>query len=208
MSRVLVVYGSETGQSKEAIHDIWDDINSTNYDYLLICTSSYGDGDAPGGYGKFLHKIQAAAKDSPAKLAGLQHSVLGCGSTAYDTYMNVPRLTDRALGKAGSRRCLKRHEADEMADDCGDGAKASWTKEIEAIFAKGDKKLLKQPPVCGWEEPGDTVYEKNMGPDGQEIGGEALTAESKLPALIAVAIAAAYYYFFVLNKAEEPEEGA
>jgi hypothetical protein len=68
--------------------------------------------------------------------------------------------------------------------------------------------LLKQPPVCGWEEPGDTVYEKNMGPDGQEIGGEALTAESKLPALIAVAIAAAYYYFFVLNKAEEPEEGA
>ena len=76
MSRVLVVYGSETGQSKESITsickkwkstyasmevtgpmegdkaaDIFESIMKEKYDYLLVATSSYGDGEKDGGLG-------------------------------------------------------------------------------------------------------------------------------------------------------------
>merc|ERR1712157_487504 len=78
-------------------------------------TSSYGDGEAPSGFGKFLYHIYTAAADAKkntdaAVLSGMEHSVLGFGSTVYYTFQNVPRLCDRLLGESGSRRFLMRNE--------------------------------------------------------------------------------------------------
>ena len=121
MSRVLVVYGSETGQTKDAIQkvvkdwssaagnkfkvvntlegdkaaDEWETITSSNYDFILVSTSSYGDGDAPSGFGKFLYKLQAEAAGEGNHLKGMQHAVLGFGSTSYETFQNCPRLADK-----------------------------------------------------------------------------------------------------------------
>merc|ERR1712176_1385601 len=83
--------------------DRFSDINSSNYDFILIGTSSYGEGDAPGGFGKFMYQLQEAASSGEKPLEGLQHAVLGFGSTIYETYQNCPRLTDKYLGEAGSR---------------------------------------------------------------------------------------------------------
>merc|ERR1712160_6406 len=98
------------------------DINSTNYDIIIVGVSSYGEGDSPGGYGKFLYQLQEAAKSDEKPLDGLQHAVLGFGSTIYETYQNCPRLTDKYLGEAGSRRCLEMVEVDGQVD--------TWAKEI------------------------------------------------------------------------------
>jgi len=73
MVNVLVVFGSETGTAKSAIKEVigdwkksapsakctlmsgneaaakWDEVDSSKYQYIVVCTSSYGDGDPPSG---------------------------------------------------------------------------------------------------------------------------------------------------------------
>ena len=52
-----------------------------DYDMLVVATSSFGEGDAPNGYGKFLYRLQQGAKNGTKPLAGVQHAVLGYGSS-------------------------------------------------------------------------------------------------------------------------------
>merc|ERR1711937_447515 len=124
--------GTEFLQGDDAA-DKFADINSSNYDVLIVGVSSYGEGDAPGGYGKFLYQLQEAAKSGEKPLEGIQHAVLGFGSTIYETFQNCPRLTDKYLGEAGSRRCMKRLEVDEMDEGDGTATVTSWAKEIAKI---------------------------------------------------------------------------
>merc|ERR1712232_77574 len=124
--RVIVVWGSETNQSYnemkelvkawkadgkidvvqflqgDAAAEVFSDINSSNYDAIVVGTSSYGDGDAPSGYGKFLYQLYEASKEGESPLKGMQHAVLGFGSTLYETFQNCPRITDKLLGESGS----------------------------------------------------------------------------------------------------------
>lgn len=237
MSRVLVVYGSETGQSKESITAIcktwksthpsmkvtgpmegdkaaesFESITKEKYDYLLVATSSYGDGDCPSGYGKFLYKLQQASKgcgeDGSKQLEGIKHAVLGFGSTAYETFQNCPRLTDKFLGLAGSTRVMMRAEVDEMEDDSGFSTRDKWVADIESIIKKksnGGVPDLK--PVCEWTEPKSEVYDKNLGPDGQEIGIDAkLPTESVVFPFIIALVGFSYWYFFVSGIRQEEGE--
>merc|ERR1712146_871294 len=56
----------------------------------------------------------AASENNQKPLAGLQHCVYGNGDETYlDTYMNVPRMVDQLLEKAGSRRFFARGETSE-----------------------------------------------------------------------------------------------
>ena len=78
-ARVLVVYGTETGTAKQAISKIANSLAkesgiqvadtkegnavppleelSEKYDVILVSTSSFGEGDPPGNYGKFLANL-------------------------------------------------------------------------------------------------------------------------------------------------------
>ena len=52
-----------------------------------------------------------AANEGLKPLAGMQHAVLGEGSSVYaETFQNCPRLTDKFLGECGSRRLAMRGE--------------------------------------------------------------------------------------------------
>ena len=58
-----------------------------------------------------LHAAEEAEQGEVSqKLLGLQHAVLGCGSTVYETFQNCPRLHDKCLGENGSRRLAQRAE--------------------------------------------------------------------------------------------------
>ena len=92
-ARVIVIYGSETGGSKSKISTIvanWQkpaemkfsikgmmegndaatkfDTLKDEYDVIILCTSSFGDGDPPSGFENFLGKLYkgaAAGEESP-----------------------------------------------------------------------------------------------------------------------------------------------
>ena len=70
------------------------------YDAIVVGVSSFGDGDPPEGYQLFLGELYKPSKVTPANgeekierkpLEGMQHAVLGFGSTVYETYQNCPR---------------------------------------------------------------------------------------------------------------------
>jgi len=102
-----------------------------------------------------------------------------------------------------------RAEVDEMEDDSGFACRDKWAKDIEGIMNKGQKGTPELEPVCEWTEPLKEVYEKNLGPNGQELGLDAKlqTETMVLPVLAAIA-GVAYYYFVVMKKGEEGREGA
>lgn len=226
-TRVIVVWGSETNQChnemKELVKawksdgkievvkfiqgdvaaDEFSDINSSNYDAIVVGTSSYGDGDAPSGYGKFLYQLYEASKGGESPFKGMQHAVLGFGSTLYETFQNCPRITDKLLGEAGSRRCLKREEIDEMGED-NEKKIETWSSEVVAALVAG---VVGSDPVCDWTEPKSEIYNKKLGPDGYELGQGVTAGENSSTQLLALIVAAVGvgYYFYQKNLSGQEE---
>lgn len=153
-ARVLVVYGSETGNVRRGIHGCvrhWRahkdhgvsyEIDPANvmsgnevaaefstlvevahdFDVVVVATSSFGEGDPPANFVKFLLMLVRAsnAELKPGRqppLKGLQHCVIGYGQSVYATFQSCPRYVDQLLEKLGSRRMLQRVELDEGPDE-------------------------------------------------------------------------------------------
>merc|ERR1712146_103929 len=79
----------------------------------VVCTSSMY-GNPPKNFWEFYFHLKAASENPNKPLKGLQYAVFGNGDETYlDTYMNVPRMVDLLLEKAGARRFYGRGEAGE-----------------------------------------------------------------------------------------------
>lgn len=191
----------------------WDEVTHENYDYLVVATSSYAEGDPPTGFGRFLYRLQNTTErsdgDAPElkPLYGLQHAVLGVGNTQYDTFQNIPRHVDMYLSKCGSRRCKQRMEWDEMENTEADVSK--WAEEMMQVILKGfgDNESSKtQPDVCTWEEPANDLFEKKVGEEGWEDVGRTQTEISPWMMIVGVLVfivGAWYNYKFGESDGEE-----
>lgn len=178
-ARVLVAYGSESGNSQRHAQNIvkrWQKegteatftIKSGNevkldelkdhFDVIMIATSSYGEGDPPDNIAKLMLNLlrASAAKESP--LAGIQHGVLGFGSSVYETYMNTPRLMDKLLEECGSRRMLQRAELDEGSENDPDAEAKRFEKEMFSLLQALPSAT--EQPVCKWTVPESKILEK------------------------------------------------
>lgn len=211
--KVLVVYGTESGNAKRGIEKIakkWQaagvevdsivegnsmvskfDTLATDYDVLIVSTSSYGEGDPPQNFNLFLLELYRKKDTNP--LAGMQHAVLGYGASVYETFQNTPRLTDKLLGECGSRRLAARCELDEgMDDDVG----TKLTKfEKDVLDAVQNLPKATDKPVCDWTVPESQILEKSE----SDLLMDAFEGAGSLPkgALIVgglVALVGAYAY--------------
>jgi sulfite reductase alpha subunit-like flavoprotein len=227
--RVLFVWGSETRVTEGFVNDLiakewkakhgndalqleivngddmserWDDVSPENYDYLLVATSSYAEGDPPSGFGRFLYRLQETSREWDGNandikpLYGIQHAVLGVGNTQYDTFQNIPRHVDKYLGECGSRRCKQRFEWDEMENSQKDVL--NWSQEMIDIILKDAEGTNKtEPEVCSWEEPSSELYDKVVGEDGWEDTGRSRTQAEISPLMMILGfiliIAGAFY---------------
>jgi len=219
-TRVLVVIGSESGGTRAQMNKVvknWEAKGSANYtaeviegkavksataiaewpskyDVLLVATSSYGDGDPPQGLGEFFKFIKRAAKAEDEKpLAGMQHAVLGFGSSVYDSFQNCPRLTDKYLGECGSRRMAQRAELDEVHESMeSEENQPEYTRWVDQVYC-----LLQvlpaadKPPVCDWTSPVDTVVETDV----EDIASSGMAGVGFM-ATIGVGVAAAMFYMY------------
>jgi len=218
--RVLVVYGSESGNAEHAAQKLvatWAAKKGTNvtvdpeaicggdaakrfdslkddYDVLIVLTSSFGEGEAPSNYEKFLLMLAKGAKAESPPLKGLQHAVLGFGDSSYETFMNCPRLTDKFLEECGSRRIHKRFEIDASEQD---------TRALEEQWKEGVWQALQSRPepqgaqAAPWCEEGktDKIYPKSLSELGEGYGHGNPVVQLLL-LLVALAGAAAAYYHF------------
>ena len=203
MAKVCVIFGTESGGSErhaKRLSKAWTsgvsfdgkkDFMSGDaaakrglgaiadaYDFLVVVTSSYGDGDPPSNYARFLTALYSA---EGRPLAGCQHCVLGFGSTDYETFQNCPRLTDKLLGALGSTRALQRVEVDENDTLAGDKALDQWAKDIVKAFA-----AKASSDVCAWTSPQSEVFDKKDELVSAGGGGGAMMAPVVVVALAAV----------------------
>lgn len=184
--------------------DRWDEVSTENYDFLLVATSSYGEGEPPSGFGKFLYRLQEASKGDDKPLKGLQHAVLGIGSTCYETFQNCPRFVDKYLGESGSRRCKERFEWDEMENV--DSDVLEWGDAIFKVMSKAVGEGADEDDVCEWTKPASEVLAKIVDADGYEVGqGPPGFGPAQMAMLGVAALAGGAYFYMKKQNATEGE---
>jgi len=193
-TRVLCVYGSESGNAKRGLDrvvkkwkaaangtfEIVDVItgnalakrlggggqaSAKNLEYiaqmcdvLILVTSSYGSGDPPSNMRELTGVLMHEASMKSDALTGVQHAVLGFGSSTYTTFQNIPRLSDKFLGECGSRRMVIRAEIDEHDDNPGEEAEYHrWSTDV--LRALQALPAASTPPVCEWSKPEGKIAE-------------------------------------------------
>lgn len=183
MTRVLVVYGSESGNARRGITKIvnkWKESGAdftiegivagnslgqdlselkSRCDVLLVSCSSFGEGDLPSNYNHFLLALYRAAEAGGSPLEGVQHAVLGYGASVYETFQNCPRLTDKLLESCGSRRLAQRVELDEGSEDDPVVRLKGFETSVYAALQK--LPAAHAPHACKWDQPCGKVVEKS-----------------------------------------------
>lgn len=166
---ILVLYGSQTGNSEQAAIDISEKIPEklgSKYtsrhmqldDFLeienarwtrnvIIVTSSYGVGAAPLGAYRFralCDEFLEKQKECSGLLDGIHFALLGLGDSAYTTFFNNPTVFHEALLSAGASQVGKLGKAD--ASGSGDNSQDKVIKRwIEDIWDPLKKVLNEQP---------------------------------------------------------------
>eukprot|EP00547_Thalassionema_nitzschioides_P001304 CAMPEP_0194220672 /NCGR_PEP_ID=MMETSP0156-20130528/28948_1 /TAXON_ID=33649 /ORGANISM="Thalassionema nitzschioides, Strain L26-B" /LENGTH=235 /DNA_ID=CAMNT_0038950797 /DNA_START=77 /DNA_END=784 /DNA_ORIENTATION=+ len=132
--KILVLYASQTGNSQQAATRIAEKIpsNLPGYEaallslddfleiekaawtqFVLICTSSYGVGQAPmGGYSFRRFCDYIVEHNCMDILNGVHFGLLGLGDSMYTTFFQNPTITNDAMHKAGATQIVKIGKAD------------------------------------------------------------------------------------------------
>lgn len=167
-------------------------------DVLLVATSSHGAGDPPSTFREFFSVINHEASMKSDALTGVQHAVLGFGSSTYATFQNMPRLTDRYLGACGSRRLVRRCEVDEM--DPLTGSEVDFKRWDEEVYAALQAPLpsASDAPVCDWTKPDGKVTELEGDDDDDD---ESMIPKVYLVSAVLISIVAYLIYFFFHREA-------
>jgi len=146
-------YPSDSSLSISAAPIEGNDFNFNNLKdtkFLVVCTSSMY-GNPPKNFWEFYFHLKAASENPKKPFTGMQHAVYGNGDETYlDTYMNVPRMVDTLLERAGSRRFYARGETGEPFTPLDD-------ESIEAeVWAPGMWEAMKtadaSAPSVDWAE--------------------------------------------------------
>lgn len=163
---LTILYGSQTGNAKAVATKVkaaaeqqgitvkLTDIGSykTNQlakeKYLLIVTSTYGEGEPPENAVAF-HKF-LFSKKAP-KLDGLHYAVLGLGDTSYEFFCKTAIDFDEQLAALGAKRVHARADLD--VDYAAQAAR--WTEAAVQAFAPELKQANGSAQVIAW--PGATA---------------------------------------------------
>jgi sulfite reductase (NADPH) flavoprotein alpha-component len=107
--------------------------------YVLLMTSTFGDGDAPDNGESFWAAISA---DSAPRLDGVRYAVLAFGDRNYDAFCGHGRKLDTRMLERGANRLLERIDCDAEFQPSAD----AWLERIVARIKEEDAALHAVPP--------------------------------------------------------------
>lgn len=143
-----ILYGSQTGNSESLSQDAaarakahglnpviksMDEVEIAqlaDMPYLLIITSTYGEGTMPDNAEMLW---EAANSDAAPRLENMNYAVLALGDTSYDLFCQAGKDWDNRLQALGAKRLLDRVDCDVDFE----AAAEKWLSEIVPLMAEG-----------------------------------------------------------------------
>jgi MioC protein len=154
--KILVLYGSQTGNSEQAAFDFVGAVGGAETNasvmqlddflelrqapfvgvgVLVIIVSSYGVGGAPLGAQRFrqvcdywLEQSYSDDEQQPRPLDGLQYAMCGLGDSKFRTFFENPTRIDEALRHVGAKRIGNLGQADASGDQ--ETAIRQWRESV------------------------------------------------------------------------------
>ncbi len=145
---INILYGSQTGNAESVATDVanaakthgllplvksMDEIEIdalAKMEYLLIITSTYGEGEMPDNAQLLWEAINA---DTAPKMENTQFSILALGDTSYDLFCQAGIDWDNRLEQLGAQRLYDRADCDVVFDETS----ASWISQVMPMMAEG-----------------------------------------------------------------------
>ena len=145
---INILYGTQTGNSESVANDTaavakahglspiiknMDEIEIdalAKMEYLLIITSTYGEGEMPDNAQLLWDQTLS---DSAPKMEKVQYSVLSLGDTSYDYYCQAGIDWDTRLTELGAKRIYDRIDCDVDFEDLAE----NWISSVIPIMAEG-----------------------------------------------------------------------
>ncbi|MBF6647976.1 sulfite reductase subunit alpha [Methylobacter sp. BlB1] len=145
---INILYGSQTGNAELIAHDAanvakthglkpliksMDEIEIdqlASMEYLLIVTSTYGEGEMPDNAQMLW---QAVSSDSAPALNNMKFSVLALGDTSYDLFCKAGIDWDRRLAELGATRIYDRTDCDVDFEEPA----SNWISAVIPHMAEG-----------------------------------------------------------------------
>ncbi|MEF3075330.1 sulfite reductase subunit alpha [Methylobacter sp. Wu1] len=145
---INILYGSQTGNAESIAHDAanvakthglkpliksMDEVEISqlaSMEYLLIVTSTYGEGEMPDNAQMLW---QAVSTDSAPALNNMKFSVLALGDTSYDLFCKAGIDWDRRLAELGATRIYDRTDCDVDFEEPA----SNWISTVIPHMAEG-----------------------------------------------------------------------
>ncbi len=140
--KIKILFGSETGNSEGLAQGAKKDLENSGYnaeildmsdvtisaleryEYILIVTSTWGDGEPPTNAEKLYNELSEAAD---VDLSKLNYAVFAIGQSFYSNFCKAGVDFDKFLHKFGAKRILPI----ETSDDDFDEKFPTWLKEVK-----------------------------------------------------------------------------
>lgn len=150
--RVIIAYGSESGNAEQLARKLnklsclysrklelvdLDQLQLQGLDakdFVLVVTSTFGDGEPPGNADEFAERLAATAS-----LPSFQYAVFAIGDVAYTNFCKFGQDIDAQFNDKGAIRVVNRVDADINYH----AFFQQWTDTVCAVFA-GDSQIGQQ----------------------------------------------------------------
>ena len=148
---ITILIGTITGTAELVAEDVSPILEDAGYDVetldmndltpavfkenelVLICTSTYGQGDVPDNAMDFFEQLDVMQPD----LSGLRYGVIGLGDSTYaDTYNQGGARFDTLLRELGAERVGEGMAHNASSDELPEEAGVAWAREWIKILAK------------------------------------------------------------------------
>ncbi len=145
---IYILYGTQTGNSESVANDAanvakthglkpmvksMDDVELSQLaemEYVLIITSTYGEGEMPDNAQILWDAV--SANDAP-RLENMKYSVLALGDTSYDQFCQAGIDWDHRLEDLGAKRIFDRIDCDVDFEEPAE----QWVSEVIPLMADG-----------------------------------------------------------------------
>ena len=146
MTKITVLYGTETGNSEllpmdickageqsglECVNFGMDEIDNSDFneiENLLIVCSTWGDGEQPDNAIDLWDYVEELGDD---ELQNMNFAVLALGDTAFDLFCEAGKEWDRILEEKGASRIYERVDCDVDYEDDAE----EWIENVISTFS-------------------------------------------------------------------------